>query len=239
MSGHQCTENPPDLDPTSGSGHVEKLGNLDTYVCGSTHSKLAVLLVPHVFGYETPNLRKLADKVAEAGFYAVVPDFFHGDPYNPENQDRPFPIWMKDHELEKGFEESKPIVEALKNKGITSIGAAGFCWGAKVAVELAKEKLVDATVLLHPARVTVDDIKEVNLPIAVLGAEIDQVSPPELVRQFEDILASKPQVKSFVKIFPRCKHGWTVRYNENDPSEVEAAMEAHKDMLAWLIDYVK
>jgi len=53
MSGHQCTENPPDLDPTSGSGHVEKLGNLDTYVCGSTHSKLAVLLVPHVFGKKT------------------------------------------------------------------------------------------------------------------------------------------------------------------------------------------
>ncbi|CAH8261558.1 unnamed protein product [Arabidopsis lyrata] len=239
MSGHQCTENPPHLDPNSGSGHVEKLGNLDTYVSGSTHSKLAVLLVSHVFGYETPNLRKLADKVAEAGFYAVVPDFFYGDPYNPENKDRPLLTWAKDHGQEKGFEDSKPIVEALKNKGITSIGAAGFCWGAKVAVELAKQKLVDATVLLHPSRVTVDDIKDVNIPIAVLGAELDQVSPPELVRQFEDILASKPEVKSFVKIFPRVKHGWTVRYNENDPSEVEAAEEAHMDMLAWLIDYVK
>ncbi|KAG7583091.1 Dienelactone hydrolase [Arabidopsis suecica] len=239
MSGHQCTENPPHLDPNSGSGHVEKLGNLDTYVSGSTHSKLAVLLVSHVFGYETPNLRKLADKVAEAGFYAVVPDFFHGDPYNPEDKDRPLLIWAKDHGQEKGFEDSKPILEALKNKGIANIGAAGFCWGAKVAVELAKQKLVDATVLLHPSRVTVDDIKEVNIPIAVLGAELDQVSPPELVRQFEDILASKPEVKSFVKIFPSVKHGWTVRYNENDPSEVEAAEEAHKDMLAWLIDYVK
>ncbi|ESQ47470.1 hypothetical protein EUTSA_v10021426mg [Eutrema salsugineum] len=239
MSDHQCTENPPNLDPNSGSGQVEKLGGLDTYVSGSTHSKLAVVLVSHVFGYETPQLRKLADKVAEAGFYAVVPDFFHGDPYNPENHDRPLPVWIKDHGQDKGFEDSKPVVEALKNKGITAIGAAGFCWGAKIAVELARQELVEAAVLLHPSRVTVDDIKEVKVPIAVLGAEFDQVSPPELVKQFEDIFATKPEVKSFVKIFPRVKHGWTVRYNENDPSEVKAAEEAHKDMLAWLIDHVK
>ncbi|KAF2533774.1 hypothetical protein F2Q70_00030356 [Brassica cretica] len=50
MSGHQCTENPPKLDPNSGSGHLEKLGGLDSYVSGSTHSKLAVVLVSHVFG---------------------------------------------------------------------------------------------------------------------------------------------------------------------------------------------
>lgn len=40
----------------------------------------------------------------------------------------------------------------------------------------------------------------VNVPIAVLGAEIDQVSPPELVRQFEDILASKPEVLCFAQV---------------------------------------
>lgn len=47
------------------------------------------------------------------------------------------------------------------------------------------------------------------------------------------------KVKSFVKIFPRVKHGWTVRYNPNDPSEVKAAEEAHKDMLVWLTNHVK
>jgi len=27
----------------------------------------------------------------------VVPDFFFGDPFNPENADRPVPVWIKDH----------------------------------------------------------------------------------------------------------------------------------------------
>lgn len=169
----------------------------------------------------------------------MVPDFFHGDPYNPANEDRPLPIWIKDHPQDKGFEDSKPVVDALKNKGITTVGAAGFCWGAKVAVELAKQELVKAVVLLHPSRVTVDDIKGVKVPISVLGAEYDQVTPPELVKQFQHVLATKPEVKSFVKIFPRVRHGWTVRYDPNDPSEVKAAEEAHKDMLVWLTNHVK
>ena len=43
------------------------------------------------------NFRKLADKVAAAGFYAVVPDFFNGDPYVPDDANRPIQVWLKDH----------------------------------------------------------------------------------------------------------------------------------------------
>ncbi|KAF2541016.1 hypothetical protein F2Q68_00031806 [Brassica cretica] len=60
---------------------------------------------------------------------------------------------------DKGFEDTKPVLEAIKNKGITAIGAAGMCWGGKVVVELSKEELIQAAVLLHPTYVTVDDIK--------------------------------------------------------------------------------
>ncbi|KAK9182511.1 hypothetical protein WN944_025656 [Citrus x changshan-huyou] len=83
MSGPQCCANPPTLNPTTGVGHVENLGGLNTYVNGSPHSKLAVLPVSDIYGYEAPNLRKLADKIASAGFYVAVPDFLHGDPYVP------------------------------------------------------------------------------------------------------------------------------------------------------------
>jgi len=34
----------------------------------------------------------------------------------------------------------------------------------------------------------------VNVPIAILGAEHDSLSPPKLLKQFEEVLKAKPQV---------------------------------------------
>ncbi|KAL1219308.1 Endo-1,3,1,4-beta-D-glucanase [Cardamine amara subsp. amara] len=239
MLGPQCCENPPTLNPGSGSGHVEKVGGLDAYVSGSPDSKLGVLLVSDIYGYQAPNLRTLADKVAASGFYVVVPDYFYGDPYDPSNQDRPVPVWIEDHIYDKGFEDSKPVLEAIKNKGITAVGAAGMCWGAKVVVELSKREFIQAAVLLHPTYVVVDDIKNVKTPIAILGAEIDFLTPPALVKQFEEILACKPEVNSYVKIYPNVSHGWTTRYSLDEPEAVKAAEEAHREMLDWFLTYVK
>jgi len=42
--------------------------------------------------------RKVADKVANHGYFAVVPDFFRGEPYNDLNKSRPFDSWFKDHQ---------------------------------------------------------------------------------------------------------------------------------------------
>ncbi|OVA05528.1 Dienelactone hydrolase [Macleaya cordata] len=239
MSGPQCCENPPTLSSSSGGGCVQEVGGLNTYISGSLDSKLGILLVSDIFGYEAPNLRKLADKVAAAGFYVVVPDFLHGDPYVPDNAERPLPIWIKSHGADKAAEEAKPVIEDLKSKGISAIGAAGMCWGAKVVGQLAKSDDLKAVVMLHPSFVTVDDIKEIKVPISILGAEIDKMSPPELLKQFEEVLSAKPEVDGFVKIFPGVTHGWTVRYNAEDEAAVKPAEEAHKDMLEWFTKYVK
>ncbi|XP_047260083.1 endo-1,3;1,4-beta-D-glucanase [Capsicum annuum] len=236
MSGPECCENPPALSSWSGHGSVLELGGFNTYVSGPPTSKRAILFVSDVYGYEAPNLRKLADKVAAAGYYVVVPDFLCGDPYTT---DKPLSIWIQSHGTEKGFEDAKQVVAALKDRGISAIGAAGFCWGAKVVTELAKSDNIQAAVLLHPSFVKVDDMKEVKAPIAILAAEIDKISPPEIIKQFEEILSSKPEVDKFVKIFPSAKHGWTVRYNVEDKAAVQQAEEAHQDMLDWLTKHVK
>ncbi|KAM0972173.1 hypothetical protein ACFX2H_019716 [Malus domestica] len=240
MSGPQCCSNPPILKPESYGvdNCVEKLGGLNVYVAGSPNSKLAILLISNVFGYRVPNLRKLAENIAAAGFFVLVPDFFYGDPFVYDNN-RPLAVWLQDHGTDKGFEDAKSIINALKGKGVSAIGAAGFCWGAKVVTELAKSDFIQAAVLLHPSFVTLDDIQEVKVPIAIQGAEIDDYSPPELVKQFEQILAAKPEVDSFVKIFPKAEHGWTMSYNVEDEEAVKRAEEAHRNTLAWFVKHVK
>ncbi|QHO21265.1 Endo-1 [Arachis hypogaea] len=239
MAGAECCSNPPTLNPNAGIGHVEKFAGLDSYLTGSSHSNLAVLLISDVFGYEAPNLRKLADKIAASGYYVVVPDFFYGEPYDPRNTNTPIEEWLKDHGTDKGFEDAKPVVEALKSKGISAIGAVGFCWGAKVVVELAKPKLIQVAVLLHPTFVTVEDISAVDIPIGILGAEIDQVSPPELIKKFEEVLKAKSWVDSYVKVVPNVAHGWTVRYDPQDSKAVKDAEEAHQFVLDWFAKHLK
>ncbi|KAI9108290.1 hypothetical protein K1719_020773 [Acacia pycnantha] len=100
--------------------------------------------------------------------------------------------------------------------GALAIGAASFCWGAKCVVELAKSGMIQAAVLFHPSFVTVDDIK----------AEIDQYCPPELVKQFEEVLTAQLGDDCYVKVVPKVCHGWTARYNVEDEASVMAAEEA-------------
>ncbi|CAL2236007.1 unnamed protein product [Prunus armeniaca] len=233
MAGPQCCSNPPILNPSYGVDCAEKLGGLNVYAAGSPDSKLAIVLVSDVFGYRAPNLRKLAEKVAAAGFFVVVPNFFYDDPFVYDNN-RPLAVWLEDHGTDKGFEDAKSIINALKEKGYSAIGAAGFCWGGKVVTELAKSDFVQAAVLLHPSFVALDDIEGVKVPMAVLGAEIDEYSPLELLKQFEEILAAKSEIDSYVKIFPKAEHSWTVRYNVEDEAAVKRAEEAHNNMIGFL-----
>ncbi|KAF7144479.1 hypothetical protein RHSIM_Rhsim04G0208300 [Rhododendron simsii] len=239
MANEQCCANAPTLSSTCGAGHVEEFGGLKTYISGRSDSKLAILLVSDVFGYEAPNLRMLADKCAAAGYLVVVPDFLHGDPFDKSNPNRTFQAWSDAHPIDKVTETAISVVEALKAKGVSTIGSAGFCWGAKVVVKLGHHPYINAAVLLHPSFVTLDEILAVKVPISILGAENDQISPPELLKQFGKALEAKKEVDCFLKIFPGVSHGWTVKYPSDDEEAVKRAAEAHQDMLDWSAAWFK
>ncbi|KAI4317734.1 hypothetical protein L6164_025581 [Bauhinia variegata] len=173
---------------------------------------------------------KLADKVAAAGFLVVVPDLLYGDYYDIDNPKFDRASWLAAHGADKGCEDTKPIIAALKSKGVTAIGAAGFCWGV---VKLASCSDIQAAVLLHPGPISDHEINAVKVPVAILGAENDNYFSPEQLKKCGELLSSKPEV------YPGVAHGWTVRYNVEDESAVKSAQEAHEDMLNWFTKHIK
>ncbi|KAI5650613.1 hypothetical protein M9H77_36618 [Catharanthus roseus] len=189
-------------------------------------------------GFEAPNFRRLADKIAEAGFLVVAPDFFYGDPLDIHNPNIDRAAWMKAHNAEKGCEDAMAVIDALKSEGVSAIGAAGFCWGGMAVVKLAKFDRIRAAVILHPGPITVEEINEVKVPTALLGAEVDHLCPAEHLQYLGEILSAKPEVDSFTKIYPGVKHGWTLMYNVDDEAAVKIAEEAHSDMLNWITKYM-
>ena len=133
------------------------------------------------------------------------------------------------------METTNQLVEALKGKGMHSVGLAGFCWGAKVAVLVGKQTdRVKAIVQAHPSLVEASDYAEVAVPISILAA------PTDGIEQFKGLLKMrrKEHLKLYVKIFTQVQHGWTIRYDETDKKAVKKANRAHRLLLKWFHKYL-
>lgn len=111
------------------------------------HKGAGILYLPDVIGI-WQNSKLMADQFAANGYLTLVLDTFKGDALSvdPETRGPDFDImeW-----LVKGSDGNNPhtkeavdpiVVDAIKamkeEYGITKLGAVGYCFGAKVCVEL-------------------------------------------------------------------------------------------------------
>ncbi|KAL5492258.1 hypothetical protein ACEPAI_3705 [Sanghuangporus weigelae] len=205
------------------SGKIEEIAGVKTYVAlppeGTVYDKMkAVLFVADAFGIDLVNNQLLAYVFAKNGIQTYLPDHLNGDPVVELNASFDFPSWLAKH----GTEQTRPpldkVVDALKEKGVTSFGATGYCFGARYVFDLAFDGVIKAARRLSsfaPQGARGSGEVQGNWRAAAyqLLRETDLAYPAESQKLGDEILGGgKTETESYKRAyFPKCVHGFAVR----------------------------
>ncbi|KAJ7102845.1 dienelactone hydrolase endo-1,3,1,4-beta-D-glucanase [Mycena epipterygia] len=229
-------------------GKIEMIGGIECYVATPTiaHPEDKVLIfLTDIFGLALANNRLLADDFARNGFKTIVIDLFSGDPISvdpPPGFDRT--KWGASH----GPAQTRPIIDsvldALKEKGVTTFAGAGFCFGARYVFDLAFEGIIKVSVVSHPSRLVVpDDLEKYaavsKAPLLINSCEVDQAFPLEAQAQADAILGDGKFAPGYKReYFEGCSHGFAVRGDMSNP-KIKAGKEgAFKSSVEWFAKYL-
>ncbi|TPX59942.1 hypothetical protein PhCBS80983_g02124 [Powellomyces hirtus] len=201
-------ETPTDLPDCCKTGYIHSgtpVGTVSTLHEVQVYSSLpkeasgkrkAVLILSDVFGWEMPNTRLIADKFADSGFHAFLPDFFYGSaiPYKGmeammDNQNPStfgaklllgaqvlksipsgLPFILR-YGMVQNLPQIKAFATALRNDDkFDSVVVIGYCWGGRPSVLLTHDPaLVDAAATVHPGGLRVpSEISTISKPVLFL-----------------------------------------------------------------------
>lgn len=234
------------------TGKITTLANLPCYVApplsttSSKTTKLAILIIHDLLGYQSPNTRLLADSYASLlpGCTVFIPDFFDGEQLDADaiNEGRWEELDMAGFMACNGrAEREEAVFECAKalRKSHEKVIAVGFCYGGWAALRLGSEKeLVDAVIIAHPSLVTKEDIEGVVVPTQVLAAERDLVFAVEMKKFAVENLMER-SVEFGFEFFPGVEHGGLLRGDEKKPGEREAMCRARDVAVSWMARHVQ
>ena len=202
-----------------------------------------ILVIQEAFGV-TAHIEGIANRLADAGWYAIAPAFFHR---------QGSPVLAYDD-----FESVMPIMGELSAQGLgvdvaaafdhlehtgfapSQIGIVGFCMGGSVTFFAATSRAVGGAVTFYGGGVDqgrfglpslVEQAPSLKTPWLGLYGDVDKGIPIEEVEHLRGAVASAPVDTEIVR-YADADHG----FNCNDRPSVfnaTAAADAWQRTLAW------
>lgn len=208
----------------------------------------AILVVQEAFGV-TAHIEGIADRLADAGWYAIAPALFHrqGSPALAyDDYDSVMPLMGK-LSAEGLAVDVASAFDHLEQTGFTrpQLGVVGFCMGGSVAFFAATSRAVGAAVTFYGGGVRqgrfglpslVDQASSLQTPWLGLYGDLDKGIPSEEVEELRAAVATAPVPTEIVR-YADADHG----FNCNDRPSVfnaDAAAHAWQRTLAWFDSHI-
>jgi carboxymethylenebutenolidase len=182
-------------------------------------AKGGIVVVQEAFGV-TPHIEGIVRRLADAGWYAVAPAFFHrqGSPvfsYDDVASARPV---MEQLSADGLGMDLAAAVSHLETQGYAAErrGVVGFCMGGSVSFYAAASQPLGAAVTFYGGGVVqgrfgmpslVDLAPSLRTPWLGLFGDLDQGIPPEHVEQLRAAVAQAPVPTEIVR-YADAQHGF-------------------------------
>jgi carboxymethylenebutenolidase len=208
-------------------------------------AKAGVVVLQEIFGINA-NIRGVAAWLAESGYAAIAPDLFWrqepGVELNPANAD--------DRErattLMKGVDPALAVADALaaastlKSRlgGSARIGAAGYCFGGKLAFLLATRPEISACVSYYGVAIqaSLNSAAHLCRPLLLHIAGNDHLCPPEAQQAIKQAFKDKSDLVTIME-YPGAAHAFARRGGA--AFDAQSAQRADGATLAFLDQHLR
>jgi len=232
-------------------GKFERLGGEEVYIgtpSGEYPKDKVLLYLPDAFGMPLINNQLQVDAFARNGFKTVGVEYFRGNaiPGLPEEADwSTFDVQGFMGKVRPG---TRPcidnVIAALKEQGITSFAAIGFCYGARYVFDLAFDNVIKVAAVSHPSLLQApEDLENYatksKAPLLINSCEIDRSFPKEAQEKADEILGGGKFAPGYERTYwDGCTHGFAVRGDLNNP-KVKAGKEgSFKASVEFMMKYL-
>jgi carboxymethylenebutenolidase len=205
------------------------LGNLSGYLARPTASDgpwPGLIVVQEWWGLNE-DIRNIADRFAAEGYLAFAPDAYHGELAQIGENEKAMALMQK-----YGMDAPQAIhsvYPAFKTHPDCNgkIGAVGFCFGGRIALNLAiLEPGLNAACIFYGGRMEMlfDKLGAIRCPVLGLFGDADVSIPVGAVEQFDKLLI-RHNIPHEIKVYPNSGHAF---FRDGDPQSYrpEAAADA-------------
>lgn len=156
----------------------------------------------------TDIIKAHAEKIANHGYYCLIPDIYHGKLGVDKEEASHL---MSNLDWPRAVGELTEAVEYLHERNVSKVGAIGFCMGGALALAAAQHSKIDCCQPCYGTPNTqLAQPENVKVPVFMHVGELDKnkgFSDPETMKDWNDKINAAGG-KSDIQVYPACGHAF-------------------------------